>query len=215
MLYSFTLSIVLVLFSLDACLAREEQAPCETGQVICPRGTRCVAGTGCVPTNTTTCRCPEHACVWPQECNCKGACALRECSATKACSHSVNPANACEVTVCRQAKCVSAALACDKCNPKTGCPKVSGGGTRDVPHTTDGATTDEEEPKGEPKVKDVGDGEPKVKDVAVALEGDDVELESWWHQKRGIVIGFGCLIGVAGGSMLALAIYFAFITTRS
>lgn len=193
---SFT-ALLLIAVSFCVGVLRADEVPCETGQVICPRGTRCVSGVGCVPQNATTCREPAHPCVWPQESDCKGGCALRECSATKGCGKRVNPNDACEVTVCRQNKCVAALLACDNCDPKSGCKA----GTRDVNQD------------GEPNVKETAAG--TLGDVTVKAEGDDVELELWWAQKHGIVIGLSFVVALVGGGCLALAIYFAFIVTRT
>jgi len=191
--------IILIVFSVGFVdVLRADEVPCETGQTICPRGSRCVSGVGCVASNATNCRDPAQPCVWPQESNCKGGCALRECTATKGCGKRINPTNACQVTVCRQNKCVSAELACDQCDPKSGCKP----GTRDV--------TGQE--GDEPKVKDVASGDVTTTDY---VEGVDVTLESWWDEKRGIVIGISFTIALVGGSMLALAIYFAFIVTKA
>jgi hypothetical protein len=112
-------------------------ALCETGKVQCPKNFKCVTNVGCVPTNAT-CKCPQQACAWPLRCDCKGGCKQRECGSTRTCGTAVNPANACETSVCRNGKCVAAPLACDDCDRITGCPEsqhsltVSGGADADV-----------------------------------------------------------------------------------
>lgn len=185
----FTVLATLLFSYCFVAVTRAEAAPCETGQVICPRGSNCVANVGCVRQNTTTCRCPARACAWPEECNCQGACALKLCSATSGCGKRVNPDNACEITTCKQGKCVSVPLLCDNCDPKTGCKL----GPRDtVSSTTTNTNTGS-----------------TGTNTAKGVTTQEVYTADWPTHKRNVLIGFGCLLGGAGLVFAGVAVYFA------
>lgn len=185
---------MLVAFALLFCTSMiRAGVPCETGVVTCPQGTRCVANVGCVPQNTTNCRCPAQACVWPQECNCKGACAPRLCSATKGCGTSVNPHDACQVTICRQGRCVATPAACENCDPQVGCKTGTKTGTTTTTTDTNNGNVQN---KNEWGSKDV-----HVKDV----EPD----------RHNNVIGMWVVVAVVLAAFLATGFFFAFIVNRS
>lgn len=117
---------------------------CETGHARCNTDSICVPGEGCVKKNATNCACPENDCPYTQECDCQGGCKPRLCSSTRACRR-FKSSNLCERPVCSEGHCISEALTCADCNPKTGCPAHSRTAENDATTTT---TT-----KADPKAK--------------------------------------------------------------
>jgi hypothetical protein len=112
------MQLILLIVSLIAFI--NAGSMCGNNGIGCPDGFKCVPHTGCVPSDPS-CKCPDEACKWPLQCDCRGGCKQRICNPFVGCSNKTNPTNACEVLACQSGKCTVVKRDCKNCDPVTGC----------------------------------------------------------------------------------------------
>jgi hypothetical protein len=115
----------------------------------------------------------------------------------------MNPKDACEVTVCRQNKCVAAPLACDLCDPKTGCKNPADVAT-DTTTAPDGTTTTT-------TTKDTG---ATTTDNTPVTSADEVEDPADTTKRHNTVTGLSVFLGIIAAAFVILAIYMGVISVR-